>query len=80
MKMWKGNWNSTTLLFYLKGLEILHQEKRGQVKNIIMEYLNGILYHKSGPANKQHTTRFIIFALDRIVSYQYSIQMHCILL
>jgi hypothetical protein len=28
MKMWKGNGNTTKLLFSLKGLEILHQEKK----------------------------------------------------
>jgi hypothetical protein len=28
MKMWKGNRNTTTLLFSLKGLEILHQERK----------------------------------------------------
>jgi len=27
MKMWKGNGNTTVILFSLKGLEILHQEK-----------------------------------------------------
>ena len=32
MKMWKENGNTTTLLFSLKELEILHQERRGQVK------------------------------------------------
>ena len=37
MKTWKGNGNTTTLLFSLKGLEILHQERRGQVKTIVME-------------------------------------------
>ena len=31
IKRWKGNDNNTTLLFSLKGLEIL-QEKREQVK------------------------------------------------
>ena len=55
MKMLKGNGNTTTLLFSLKGLEILHQEIRGQLKTIVMEHLNGILFHKFGPANKQHT-------------------------
>ena len=40
-----------------KGLEILHQERRGQMKTIIMEHFNGILFHKSGPANKQHTNQ-----------------------
>ena len=32
LKMWKGNGNNTTLFFPLKGLEILHQGRRGQVK------------------------------------------------
>ena len=50
MKMWKGNGNTTTLLFSLKGLEIVHQERRGQVKTIVMEH-----FHKYGPANKQHS-------------------------
>jgi hypothetical protein len=44
MKMWKGNRNTTTILFSLKGLEILHQERRGQVKTIAMEHFNGILF------------------------------------
>ena len=57
MKMWKGTGNTTTLLFDLKGLEIVHQERRGQVKTIVMEYLNGILFHKSRPVNKQHTNQ-----------------------
>ena len=57
MKMWKGNGNTTTLLFSLKRLEIVHQERRGQVKTIVMEYFNGILFHKSGPAKKQHTNQ-----------------------
>ena len=55
MKMWKGNGNTTTLLFSLKGLEILHQGKRGQVKTIVMEHFSSILFHESGPANKQYT-------------------------
>ena len=41
MKMWKGNGNITTLLFSLKGHEILYQERRGQVKTIVMERFNG---------------------------------------
>jgi hypothetical protein len=53
--MWKEKGNTTTLLFSLKGLEILHQERRGKVKTIVMEHSKGILFHKSGPANKQHT-------------------------
>ena len=30
----------TTLLFQLKGLEILHHERRGRVNTIVMEHLN----------------------------------------
>ena len=55
MELWKGNGNTTTLLFSLKGLEILHQSIRGQVKSIVMEHFKTILFHKSGPANRQHT-------------------------
>jgi hypothetical protein len=57
--MWKGSGNTTTLLFSLKGLEIVYKERRGQVKTIVMEYFNGILFHNSGPANKQHTNQSI---------------------
>ena len=57
MKMWKGYGNTTTLLFSLKRLEIVHQERRGQVKNIVTEHFNGTLFHKSGPGNKQHTNQ-----------------------
>ena len=60
MKMLKGNRNTTTLLFYLKGLGILHQVRIGQVKIMVMEHLNGILFHKSGPANKQHAYQWIL--------------------
>jgi hypothetical protein len=42
MKMWKGNWK-TTLLFSLKGFEILHKERR-QVKTIVTEHFNRILF------------------------------------
>ena len=33
LKMWKVNGNTTTLLFILNGLDILHQERIGQVHN-----------------------------------------------
>ena len=56
MQMWKGMWNTTTVLFSL-GHDILHQERRGQVKTIVMEHFYGILFHKSGLANKQHTNQ-----------------------
>ena len=61
MKMWKGNGNTTTLLFSLKRLEIVHQERRGQVKTIVMEHFNGILFHKSGAVNKQNTNQPILY-------------------
>ena len=60
MEMWEGIGNTTTLLFSLKGLEILHQERRGQVKT----HNNGILhnlFHKSGSAKKQHTKQQCIY-------------------
>ena len=48
-----------TLLFSLKGLEILHQERRGQVNTIVIWQLNSILFHKSGSASKQHSYQSI---------------------
>jgi hypothetical protein len=54
MKIWKGNGNNTSLLFSLKGLDILHQERRGQVNTIVMENFNSIHFHKSEPSNKRH--------------------------
>jgi hypothetical protein len=57
MKMWKGNRNTSILLFFLKGLEIVYQERRGQAKTIVMELFNGILFHKFRPANKQHANQ-----------------------
>ena len=58
-KTWEEIGDTTTLLFSLKVLEILHQERRAglHVKTTEMEYFNGILFHKSGPANKQHTNQ-----------------------
>ena len=45
------NWYRTT---FLKELEILNQERREQVRIIVIENVNSILVHKSRPANKQH--------------------------
>ena len=60
------NGNTTKLLFSLKELEILHQERRGQVKTIAMEHFNVILFHKSRSANKQYTKQSInIIAQDQ---------------
>jgi hypothetical protein len=53
-RCWKENVNTTTL-FYLKVLEILYQERRGQVNTLVMEQFNSILFHNSGSVNKQHT-------------------------
>ena len=53
MKMWKGNRNTTTLLF--SGPEVLHQGRRDHGKTRVMEHFNRILFYKSGPANKEHT-------------------------
>ena len=70
MKMLKGIGNITTLLFSLKRLEILHQERRVQVKTIVMEHFNGILFHKSGPANKQH--------INQLINQEYHQAVNCV--
>ena len=64
MNMWKGNDNTTKLLFSPKGLELLQQKRRGQVKTIVMEHFNGILFHKFGPANEQHTSHSLKYDMD----------------
>ena len=45
-------------------IEVLHQERRGQVKTIVIKHFNGILFHNSGPANKQNTNQSIRSDLD----------------
>ena len=64
---WPTAWicgNETGILPYypfpLKGLKILHRERRGQVSTVMMEQFNSILLHKSGLANKQHTNQSIV--------------------
>jgi hypothetical protein len=37
-----------------EGLEILHKKRERQVNIIVMEDFKSVLFHKSGPANKQH--------------------------
>ena len=59
MKMWKANGNTTSLSFSLKVLEILPQERRGQLNSIMMEPYNNIPLYKFGPANKQHAYQSI---------------------
>ena len=68
MRMWKRNGNTTTLLFSLKLLEILHQERRGQVNTIMMEHFNISLFYKSGPTNKQHTYQLINHIVDQKIA------------
>ena len=60
MKVWKENGNTTTLLHSLKELLILQKERRGQVNTIVMEHFTSIVFHKSGPPNKQHTYQSIL--------------------
>ena len=55
MEIWKGKGNRITLPFSLKGLEILHQKRRGQVNTILIEHFKSILFHKFRPTNKLHT-------------------------
>ena len=76
MKMRKGNENAITLLFSLKRLETLYQERRGQVKTIVMEHFNGILFYKFGPAKKQHTNNSIT-SVGHIARWYVSISTQC---
>ena len=55
--------DTNTLLFSLKGPEILHQERWGQVKILVMEHFYSILFHKSEHANKKKINQL----LDRVV-------------
>ena len=71
MKMWKGN--TTTLLFSLKGLEILHQERRVQVNTIVMKHLNSILLHKSGPA--KNSTPIMLINANNHIKIKYMLQV-----
>ena len=48
-------------LIFLKGLAILHKERREQVNSIAIEPFNSILFHKPEPTDKQnpyHSIRF----------------------
>ena len=68
MKIWKGNGNTTTILFSLKGLEILHQEKREQMDTIVMEHFKSFLFHNSGTTNKQNTYKSINQLINHIIT------------
>ena len=54
--------NTMKILFFLKKLKILHQERRGEVNTIVMEHFKSILFDKSGPANKQHAFYHLIYS------------------
>ena len=45
------------IIIFPERIEILHQERRGEIKIIAMGHFNGILFHKFEPANKQHTNQ-----------------------
>ena len=69
MEIWRRNRNTTTLLFFLWGLGILHQERRVQVNTIMMQHINSILFYKYGPANEQHTYQSIKYMSPDTVKY-----------
>jgi hypothetical protein len=54
------------LLFSLKRLKILHNERTGEVNTIVKAHFNSILFHKSGPANKQHSYQLTNLFTTRI--------------
>jgi hypothetical protein len=70
IKMWKGNGNTNILLFSLKVLKILHQERRRQVKTIVMEHFN-----KSEPANKQQSICVITVELTALYCSVYILKV-----
>ena len=78
MVMCKGNGDTATLLFYLKGLEILLQGRRGQVNTIVIEHFKRFSFLESRPAKKQHvyhiivienSTEKVIFITERTPSF-----------
>jgi len=40
------------IIIFLKGLDILHQERRGQVNAMVLEHFKNIPFHKFVPASK----------------------------
>ena len=48
----KKEW--TIILHYFPSTDLKFYINK-EVKTIVMEHFNGTLFHKSGPANKQHT-------------------------
>ena len=66
-KMWNGNVNITKLLFCLKIIEILHQERRGQVNTTVIEHINPDLVTSSTPINQSMVIELLIIDILRIV-------------
>jgi hypothetical protein len=78
MKIWKGNGNTTTLLFSLKGIEILHQEIRGQVNTVVIGHFKRFLFHKSEPANKQRRYGLGVSVFSCLLSMFCSVFVHSV--
>ena len=74
MHMWKGN-GDIAVLFYLKGFEILYEERRGEVDTIVTEHFNDILFQKSEPANKQHTNQSKLKYQSQPLTFRQSLQI-----
>ena len=54
MKMWNEKGNSTTLLFYLKGLGILHQERKSEFYNdITIQHVRTFWHAEQQSINKE---------------------------
>jgi hypothetical protein len=51
------------------GLEILHQEERGQMNTVMIGHFNRILFHKSELAHKHHFYQSIIFEGEILRKY-----------
>ena len=69
MRTWKGNGNTTTLLFFLKGLEILHQEEEDKWTSHSDGTFNSILFYQLGSAYKQHTYQSINQSINQLKIY-----------
>ena len=53
-------------LFSLKGLVILHQGRRGQLKTLLMEHLKGILFQQQAATNHSICQKYIFYENDVI--------------
>ena len=70
--MWKRSGKNTALLFSLKRLEILHQERRGQVGPIVMGHFDSILFQKSEPPKKQPINQ----SINQSFRFKYNFTIH----